>query len=235
MTEWKAKRFWTKTETTEEAGGFGVALDGRPVRTPSKAALIVPTQAMATAIAAEWDAQTDEIDPAVMPVTRSANAAIDKVSTQFAEVAGLIAAYGESDLLCYRAEGPDELAARQSEAWDPLLEWSANELNAPLAQTVGIMPVTQDPATLAALSEAVAAFDPYRLTAVHDLVGISGSLVLGLAVTRGRLDPSEAWRLSRIDEDWQIEQWGADEEDVAATEFKRLAFLHAAAFFCLCG
>lgn len=235
MSGWAAKRFWKAASVEAVEGGFAVRLDGKPIRTPLKVPLVVPTRAMAEAIAAEWDAQQGLVQPLTMPVTRSANAAIDKVAVQFGEVVGLLADYGGSDLLCYRAEGPAGLVARQAAGWDPLLLWAAEALDAPLVVTEGIVPVAQPAASLARLTERLAAFDPFRLTAVHDLVSITGSLVLGLAVTAGRLDAEAAWALSRIDETWQIELWGADDEAEAQAGDRHRALLHAGRFYALCG
>jgi chaperone required for assembly of F1-ATPase len=189
---------------------------------------------MAEAIAAEWDAQTGKVDPATMPVTRAANSAIDKVTVQFDEVVGLLSDYGGSDLLCYRAEGPMELVARQVEGWDPVLGWAASALNAPLAVTRGVVFVAQDPDVLARLRARVAALDPFRLTAFHDLVAISGSLVLALAVIDGWLPAETAWQLSRIDESWQTELWGTDDEAQKAEEVRHADFLQAERFYRLC-
>jgi len=215
-------------------GGFTVRLDARPVRTPAKAALVVPSLTMASAIAAEWQAQQGTIKPETMPVTRSANAALDKIAPQFAEVAGLIAAYGASDLLCYRATGPAGLVARQAAAWDPMLAWAAEALAAPLAVTAGVTPITQPAASLARLTAKVHACTPVELAALHDLVMISGSLVLGLAVTHGHADARTIWQLSRIDEDWQIEQWGQDHEAGESAALRRAALIHAERFHHLC-
>lgn len=233
MTEWKARRFWTAARVVEMADGFGIELDGRPVRTPLKAGMVVPSRAMAEAVAAEWDAQTEVIDPQTMPFTRSANAAIDKVAAQRSEVTGMLAAYAETDLLCHRAAGPVELAARQAKGWDPLIAWAADRFDAPLTTTEGILPVAQPGASLAAYWAAVAAFGPFGLTALHDLVTLSGSLILGLGVSESRIDAEQAWSLSRIDEVWQAEQWGEDEEAADAAARKRAAFLHAAGFLAL--
>jgi chaperone required for assembly of F1-ATPase len=231
MTEWKAKRFWKNATVTEVSSGWQVLLDGRPIRTPSKSPMDLPTSEMAHAIAGEWDAQTDDIDPLSMPVTRSANSAIDRVATQHGEVADMLAAYAETDLLSHRAEGPDSLRALQDDGWDPLLDWAGERFGARLLVTSGILPIEQPKPALQRLSEVVHGTDAFRLTALHDLVGLTGSLVLGLAVAHGRLDTDEAWRLSRIDEDWQIAQWGADEEaaEVAARKFAE--FLHARRFW----
>ena len=168
---WKAKRFW-KTATAEPCdGGFTVRLDQRPVKTPGKEPLIVPTLAMAEAIAAEWDAQQGPLRPETMPVTRAANSALEKVAPQFAEVVGLLAAYGASDLLCYRATGPADLIARQAAAWDPLLHWAATALNAPLLVTSGIVPIDQPAASTSRLHDLTAALSPFQIAALHDLVG----------------------------------------------------------------
>lgn len=231
---WAAKRFWKAATVAEAPGGWTVHLDARPLRTPAKAPLIVPSAALAAAIAAEWDAQDKIVDPRSMPLTRAANAAIDKVAPQFDEVAELIAAYGGTDLLCYRAPEPPELIARQAEGWDPLLSWAAETLGAPLAFGQGVVHVPQPEASLAALTARVRACTNFELAALHDLVGMSGSLILGLAVALGRLDPDTAWRLSRIDEDWQAEQWGVDEEAAEQVAHKQRAFLDADRFWRLC-
>jgi len=231
MAEWAAKRFWKKA-TVEKAGdGYQVLLDGRKLRTPVKSELIVPSRVMAEAIAAEWDAQEEKIDPITMPVTRSANAAIDKVGTMHAEVAALVAEYGGTDLLCYRAESPEELVKRQCEAWDPLLEWAAETLKAPLKTGIGIVHVPQDTAVLQTLAKRVSDMDNFQLAAFHDLVGMSGSLIIGFAAIHTFLPVPELWRRSRIDEDWQVEQWGEDDEASATEAGKRQGFEHAARFY----
>ena len=233
MSGWTAKRFWKETTVAAEGSGWGVRLDGRPVRTPAKAALVVPTRAMAEAVAAEWDAQHGVVKPASMPVTRAANSAIDTVAVQFDAVAGKIAAYGETDLLCYRAEGPGPLADRQAAVWDPLLDWAAETLGARLAVTEGVLPVAQDAGALGRLDAAVRALDPFSLAALHDLVAISGSLVIGLAVARGQISVEDGWTASRIDETWQAEQWGLDEDAAAQEALRRQAMQDAARFLAL--
>jgi chaperone required for assembly of F1-ATPase len=231
MTDWKPKRFW-KTATPEPCeGGFTVTLDGRYVKTPAKAALIVPTLPLAEAVAAEWDAQTGLVDPRTMPVTRSANAAIDKVRTQRAEVIGLLSEYGGTDLLCYRAAAPEGLVARQKQEWDSMLAWAEQELQVRLMVGEGVMHLPQPDDSLVKLQRELDAVDDFGLAAAHDLISLSGSLILALAVMRGRLDAARAWTISRVDEDWQIAQWGVDEEAAAAAEVKRAAFLHAERFF----
>ncbi|WP_420004012.1 ATP12 family chaperone protein [Arenibacterium sp. LLYu02] len=233
MSEWKQKRFWKAVSVEPEGEGFAVALDGRRVKTPAKAPLVVPTQAMAEAIAAEWEAQVEVVDPLSMPNTRSANAAIDKVTIQFAEVADMLAEYGDSDLLCYRAESPDELVARQSARWDPALDWAAESLGARLKPRSGILHAPQDSAALEALRVRVHEMTHFQLAAFHDLVGISGSLILGFAAAEGWRPLDEIWELSRLDERWQEEQWGPDEEAQEHEALKKQAFLHAAAFYAM--
>ncbi len=231
MSAWVAKRFWTDVNVVEQDGGFAVQLDTRPVKTPAKAPLVVPTLAMGEAVAVEWRAVVEKIDPNVMPFTRSANAAIDKVAFQFHDVADMLAQYGGSDLLCYRADGPDGLAQRQADGWDPLLDWAHETFGARLNATVGIMPVAQDESALRALTAPLFDATPFELAAFHDLIAMSGSLVLALAVTLRRLSADDAWALSRIDETWQAEQWGRDDDADQVAEIKRTAFVHAANFY----
>ncbi|NNK78188.1 MAG: ATPase [Litoreibacter sp.] len=231
MSEWAAKRFWSEAKAVPEDDGFAVHLDDRLVRTPAKSALLLPTEAMAQAIVSEWDAQEGKIDPSTMPVTRSANAAIDKVTPQFEEVVTLIAAYGDSDLLCYRADSPQGLVQRQAEGWNPLLDWANRRFDVSLSARSGVMHVAQPAVTLEKLHDEVAALDPFQLTAFHDLVSLSGSLVIGLAAIRDYAEIAALWDLSRIDEFWQESQWGADEEATEQALMKRDAFLHADKFF----
>lgn len=234
MSGWAPKVFWKAVTVTESPEGFGIALDGRPIKTPAKAPLLLPTRALADLVAAEWAAQEGEVRPESMPATRAANAALDKVSAQFTEVAEIIAAYGETDLLCYRAESPVELVERQARAWDPLLAWSAERFGVGWAVTSGVMPTEQKPETLGRLAGHILRFTPFELTAFHDLVAMSGSLVIGLAVTEGIAPVETLWDVSRIDEDWQTEQWGPDDEAIRLTLHRRTAFLDAARFFAAC-
>lgn len=228
---WAPRRFWADATVEAEKGGFGVRLDGKPVRTPSKAPLTLPTQALAEALAAEFAAQGEQIDPRTMPMTRTANSAIDKVTPQRAEVVAHLAGYGGTDLLCYRAEAPDDLVARQAAAWDPWLDWLDSAHGARLTTARGVMPVDQDPATLAKLGAEVEKLTVFELASFHDLVALPGSLVLALAVTSGGADPAELWELSRVDERWQIEQWGQDDEAERVNALKKKAFLESAQFF----
>ena len=233
MSDWKLKRFWDKAGVEEIDDGFAVLLDGRSVRTPAKAVLKVPTRALADAIAAEWDAQDGEVDPTSMPVTRGANAAIDKIGANRKAVVEMLAEYGDSDLVCYRADGPKELVRRQSELWDPIVDWVGSKFGVRLAIAEGVMHVPQSPETLSALSAEMEDMSDFALAGFHDLVAISGSLVLALAVHHGQITPESAWDLSRVDESWQVEQWGEDDEATAAESVKRDAFLDAARFLAM--
>lgn len=235
MSVWTARRFWKTASVVAAPGGFAVHLDAKPVRTPLKVPMILPTMALGQAVADEWQAQEGVVNPATMPFTRTANSAIDTATPQFDGVADMLAEYGGSDLICYRAEGPAALIARQELAWDPLLDWVDTALTAPLIAAHGVMHVAQPPQSLAALSQAVRAQTPFQLAAFHDLVSLSGSLVLALAVTRGRLTAEAAWDISRIDETWQIEAWGADEDAAETAALKQAAFLQADRFYTLCG
>lgn len=227
MSGWSAKRFWTRADVVEQDAGFAVELDSRAVKTPAKAPLVLPTRALAGAVAAEWDAQQGQVRPETMPMTRWANSAIDTVIPQFDAVVEIVAAYGASDLICYRAEAPAGLVARQAEGWDPLMQYAARDLGAPLVPTTGVIPVAQPPGSLARLDSAVRALDPFALTALHDLVSLSGSLVIGFAAIRGWDAPESLWDVSRLDEAWQAEVWGSDDEAEAAAALKRQTFLDA--------
>ena len=234
MSAWQPKRFWKDAAAEPCEGGFTVRLDGKPVKTPAKAAFVLPTLAMARAAATEWAAQGDVIRPETMPVTRAANSAIDKLGHQFAEVVDLLAEYGGSDLLCYRATGPQALIDRQAAAWNPLLDWARAELGADLRITTGIVHVAQPPEALARLRAELAGATPFELAALHDLIAITGSLILGLAVAHGHLTAAESFGKSRIDEHWQAELWGEDEEAARIDAQKAAALEEAARFHSLC-
>ncbi|WP_371153150.1 ATP12 family chaperone protein [Jannaschia sp. 2305UL9-9] len=227
MSEWKAKRFWKDASVVAEGQGYTVQLDGRPVRSPLKTLVTMPTRSLATAVADEWQAQEERIDPLSMPLTRAVNATLDKVVPQQAEVVANLAEYGGSDLLCYRAGAPAELVAQQDARWNPVLDWAETALSARLVTTVGVIPVAQDAAALGMLRARVADLSVWELTAFSEFVTLSGSLILALAVMEGHLSPPEAWNLSRLDEEWQIAQWGEDEAEAALVARKRAAFLQA--------
>ncbi len=224
------KRFYEKAAVAPRDDGFTIRLDGRAMLTPAKNPLRLPSSALAVAVASEWAAQAEEIDKTTMPLTRHAYTAIDGVRRSFDHVVEEIARYAETDLTCYWAEAPQTLVAKQAAAWQPLLDWAEETYGARLEVAAGIMPVQQPPESLAALRAAVAAHDSFALAALHTLVSISGSLVIGLAVSAGRLDASGAWKVGRIDHDFQASQWGEDPE--AAMEAARArADLEASALF----
>jgi chaperone required for assembly of F1-ATPase len=220
------RRFWK--EVTVE--GREIALDGKPVRTPGRVPLALPTDALAEAVADEWRAVGETLDPRAMPLTGLANAAIDRIAPDTAAFAAGLAAYGESDLLYYRAEMPEPLVARQQAAWDPLLDWARGRYDVHFETTAGVMHRPQPPATLARLGEAVAALDAFRLAGLSPLVTVSGSLVAALALLEGAADADTVWNAAHVDEEWQAEQWGHDDLAIGAREARRADF-HAGARF----
>lgn len=221
------KRFWTDV-AVDDAGV--VTLDGRPVRTPGRVPLALPTAALAAAVAAEWRSVPETIDPRSMPLTGLANAAIDRIAADPAPFAAGLAAYGASDVLYYRAESPDELIARQRAAWDPWLDWARTRYDVHFEPTAGIMHRAQPPATLARLTDAVAALDPFRLSGLSPVVTITGSLVLALALLEGAGDPDTLWAAAHVDEDWQAELWGSDPLAAEARANKRRDYDAAVTF-----
>ena len=224
------RRFWKSAEVVEAGDGFGIALDGRPVKTPARADLIVPTWVLADAIAAEWKDCGETVDPREMPLTGLANAAIDRVAQDKASFAAGLARYAESDLTCYRAEGPEALVARQSESWDVLLAWARRRYDIDFACVSGVMHVPQPEETVRKLGHAVATLDAFRLAGLAPLVTIGGSLVAALAVFENAVDVDQAWEAVSLDEEWQLEQWGSDEEAVMALHNRRRDFIAGARF-----
>ena len=225
------KRFWTAAQAVADESGWAIRLDGRPVRTPVRAPLIVPGGALAHAIAAEWDAQGEAIDPRTMPMTGFANASIDRVLPAPGDFRSQIAAYAASDLLCYRAEEPPELIERQNAHWDPLLDWARARHGVAFAVTAGIVPVDQPALTLAALRGAVEALDPWLLAGAATLTQIGGTLIGTLALLDGAVPAEALFEAASLDERWQAEQWGEDVEAAARIETRRAEFL-AAADYC---
>ncbi len=209
------KRFYRDVVAVAGEEGWRIELDGRPVRTPARALLALPGAALAEAVAEEWRAQGEEIRPQDMPFTGLSNGAIDQVAPARALFAAGIAAYAQSDLLCYRADAPATLTARQATAWDPLLDWARSRYDVAFRVTQGVMHVAQPPETLARLEAAVGALDSFLLAGLSGLVTLSGSLVCGLAVVEGGHDPATVWRAAEIDEAWQVEKWGEDAEAAA--------------------
>jgi chaperone required for assembly of F1-ATPase len=203
------RRFYTAAGVQEVAGGFEVALDDRPIRTPARHPLVFPTRGLAEAAAAEWNAQGELIEPAQMPLTRLANTIIDGVATATDAVAAEVAKYLGSDLLFYRATGPERLVARQHELWDPVLEWARDALDARFLTGTGVMPLMQAEQALLAARAAIP-HEPWPLGAVHAVTTLTGSALLALALARGAITCEAAWTAANVDEDWNIEQWGAD-------------------------
>lgn len=226
------KRFWTEVAVDEDGG---IRLDGRPVRTPGRAALALPPPALAAAVAAEWRAVGETIDPRVMPLTGLANAAIDRVAPDPAAFAAGLAAYAESDLLYYRAESPAELVAREEAAWDPLLAWARDRYDVHFETISGVMHRPQPTATVARLAEAVASRPPFALVALQPLVTIAGTLVGALALAERAISADDLWSAAIIDEAWQAEFWGEDPEAEKARAVRRRDFDSAVRFLGLLG
>lgn len=224
------KRFWKVAAAVEAEGGWGIELDGRPVRTPMRAVLEVPTRPLAEAIAAEWNAVQGEIDPRSMPLTGLANAAVDRVAPDRTAFVEGLSRYAEADLACYRAETPEALAERQAREWDELLAWARRRYDVDFAVTTGITHVEQPAATVERLAHEVAALDAFRLAALSPMVTAGGSLVAALAVLDGAMEADKAWSAVTVDDEWQMERWGSDAEAEAALEGRRRDFLAGAKF-----
>ncbi len=206
------KRFYKQASVAEEGQGFAILLDGRPIKTPAKTALCVPTSGLAEAIAAEWDSQGETLDLQGMTLTRLANVAIDRTPDTRTELAEELARYAGTDVTCYLAESPTELQARQETAWRPWRDWAGKELGVVLVPVIGLMASPQPEASLQAVRTHALSLDDYRLTALTWGCSLLGSAILALAIERGVLSAEAALSASCVDEDWQIEQWGQDEE-----------------------
>lgn len=223
------KRFYTDVTAIDGA----IRLDGRAVKTPARAPLALPTAALADAVAGEWRAQGQAIDPRSMPMTGLANAAIDRVAGDPDGFAGPIAAYAETDLLCYRADAPPDLVRRQQATWDPLLAWARTRYDVHFVVTDGIVHAAQPPETIARLGTALHARTPFALAAMQPLVTIGGSLVTALALAEGEIAADAAFAATHLDELWQAEQWGEDTLAIQARTARRDDFLAAARFLSL--
>lgn len=227
------KRFWTSAEAIETDCGYAIALDGRRVKTPAKADLILPTRELADAVAAEWNSVVETIDPRQMPLTGLSNAAIDRIAPGKEQFASGIARFGEGDLTCYRAEGPDALVQWQQEAWDALLEWARRRYDVDFAICTGVMHIDQPADTVRKLTHEVMALDAFRLAGLSQMVTIGGSLVAALAVHEEMMPAEAAWEAVSLDDRWQLEEWGDDAEARAALDARRKDFLAAARFLSL--
>ena len=224
------KRTYRRAEAIPVEGGYGVALDGKPISTPARRPVAVPSRALAEAMAAEWEAQTDEIRAHTMPLMQLAATAIDRIADRRDAVIEELAAYAATDLLCYRAEHPAELTHRQAQVWQPLLDWVSLRFDAPLLVTSGVLPKPQDPAALSAIRSAIAERTSWELSALGLATHACGSIVLGLALLEGKVDAEAAWQTSLVDELYQAEFWGEDEQAVARRGTIR-GDIHAAADF----
>ena len=222
------KRFYKEVSVSSDGEEFAVLLDGKAIKTPAKHPLKVPTEALAALLQSEWDAQSESIDPSTMPVTRLVNTAIDGVSMEMKAVFDEIVRFSGSDLLCYRAEGPVELVARQTAEWDPVMEWLASEVGARFILIEGIMPQEQPDDAIAAFADALRPFStPFHLASLHTVTSLTGSAMLAMAFARGFIGMDEAWKLAHLDEDWTNEHWGVDAE-AEARRAKRYQELQAA-------
>lgn len=216
------KRFYKKAAAAAQDGAFAVMLDGRPVRTPGKGYLHLPTQVLAEAIAVEWEAQRETIKPATMPLTQLASTALDRVAKQADAIAAEVARYAETDLVCYHANGPASLVERQQAAWSPLLAWLEEQYGAKLVVTSGVQPILQPAAAITSVQEAVSGFGHFSLAGLSSATSATGSVVIGLALTVGRITGAQAADAAFIDEVHQMERWGSDSHEEA-----RLAQLRA--------
>jgi chaperone required for assembly of F1-ATPase len=229
------KRFYQKAEPAKKAGGYAITLDGKPIKTPGKRDLLVPSGALAAAIAEEWNAQETEVRAATMPLTRLATTAVDRVATQRGAIIEQTANYAATDLVCYRAKHPPALAARQQAVWQPLIDWAVLRYDAPLVVTSGVIPKTQSAESLHAFAAAVAEHDDFALTALHLATAACGSLIIALALLEGQLDAEAAFAASQLDESFQIEGWGEDAEQAARRRALAADIQAAARFISLLG
>jgi len=221
------KRFYKAVDVAETPDGFVVRLDGKLIRTPGKRTLAAPSREIAEIMAAEWEAQKETIDPLSMPMTRLANSTIDGVSDQVTAVRDDVAKYLGSDLLFYRASFPEELVTRQGKHWDPVLRWAADDLGAHFILTEGVMHVQQPETAVRAAHQALPE-SPWRVAASHVVTSITGSALLALALQYGAYTPAQVWAAAHVDEDWNSQQWGED-EDVAERRAARLLDFETAA------
>jgi len=224
------KRFWTTAVALPADNGWAIELDGRALRTPARQPLVVPTQALAEAIAEEWNGAGENIEPRAMPLTGLANAAVDRIAADPDAFTAGLAKYGEGDLLCYRIDSPAALAERQEQEWGPLLAWARRRFDVDFEVTAGIIHVPQPDSTVQQFGHAVASLDPYHLAGLSPLVTIGGSLAAALMIAEEAIAAEEAWEALTLDERWQMEQWGSDEEAVAQLANRRADFLAGARF-----
>lgn len=228
------KRFYKDASAhQEDAGAFSIRLDGKAIKTPGARPLAVPSRALAEAIAAEWRDQGEQVQPSTMPMTQLASTCLDRVGPERAHMVEQLINYVGTDLLCYRAASPADLVARQTAVWQPVLDWAAQALDAPLLTTTGLVAVTHPPASVAALRRRIEGLDDWRLTTLQSATVAMGSVILGLALEAGRLDGEAAYQASQLDETYQIEQWGEDWEAADRRALLRSDILAAECFLAL--
>ncbi len=236
MSTWQgAKKFYRDARAGEEEGGFVILLDDRPIRTPAGKSMAVGSEELARAIAEEWADQDETLDVETMPLTRLTATAIDRVEAKREEMHEVMRAFAGTDLLCYRAEEPPELVQRQTDRWQPLVDWAATILDAPLTVTTGVIPVNQPDAAIRALSAVVEGYDHFQLVAVSSATAAAGSVVIGVALEAGRITAEEAGDLALLDEEFQMELWGQDAEALARHRRIRADIEAAARFLALLG
>lgn len=206
------KRAYREVRAASAGAGWRIMLDARELQTPARLPLLLPRQELAAAIAGEWQAQSDKIVPSTMPLMRLAATAVDRVAPERQRTIDEIVGYAETDLVCYRAERPEDLVSRQTAAWQPLVDWAILRFDAPLLVVTGVIPKRQSPAVAAALRAAISEMDEFWLAALHEATTLCGSVVIGLALTERLLDAEAAWRASQLEESYQIEKWGEDAE-----------------------
>jgi chaperone required for assembly of F1-ATPase len=224
------RRFYKTVSVTED---LGIALDDRPVRTPARAKLQLPTKALADAVAAEWDGQKEQIDAASMILTRLANTAIDRVAPDRERIEAEILDYANSDLVCYRADRPPDLVERHTKAWDPVVDWARTVLDAPFEVTVGVIHKAQPEAAISAHAAALGELNHFELAAYHTLMTLTGSALVAMMLARGAFVPEQGWLAAHVDEDYQIEQWGQDAEAQARRAARYAEFMSACRFMAL--
>jgi chaperone required for assembly of F1-ATPase len=224
------RRFY---KSVSVAPDLGITLDKRPLRTPLKAPLVLPTQALAEAIAAEWERQGEKVDPFSMPLTRLANTGIDRVAAERDKIVGEIVAFAGSDLVSYRADEPLALVERQAESWDPILDWARRELDAPFMATSGVMHLRQPEAALNAFAGHLSRRSDLAVAALHNLTTLTGSALMAAMIEAGQLSAEDAWRAAHVDEDWQVEHWGEDAEAAAKRARRQIEFESSCRFLSL--
>lgn len=227
------KRFYKQAAAASQGNSYAIELDGRTIKTPKRTALGVPTEALAIAIASEWNALADEIDPEKLPLTKIANTAIDGVKGREREVHDDIVRYIGNDLLFYRADSPEQLVSRQAAAWDPILDWIADTFGVEFKTTVGIMPIEQNLLNVAKAASALSDETAMSLAPLHVMTTLTGSALLTIAHLKGRLTPDQVWHATHIDEDWQIEHWGNDDEAIERRARRRAELQSAADFLAM--